>query len=186
MAVAVQVAGTDGEGRGHLRFDGQGARLEVIAAIEKYGRFQPVRLPGIRGRQTIAQDFLDTGLTVSLVRGKARPQKGQRLGHRFQAAFGNDFLHLRVVVGFDDLHGLVAVEAAIIDPQRVAPPAFVFAVPAPIGSDDIEPSVAVEIARCHPIPPALETVQPQLRGGVGEPAVIVAEDAHRPPFARED
>ncbi len=28
MAIAVQIAGTDGEGRGHLRFDGQGARLE--------------------------------------------------------------------------------------------------------------------------------------------------------------
>src|SRR2546422_8153676 len=54
-----------------------------------------------------------------------------------------------------------------------------FRVAAPAGRDDVEPAVAVQVARGHAVPPTDDPVQLVLGGGVTEAPVLVQEQLER-------
>ena len=63
---------------------------------------------------------------------------------------------------------------------------MVAAVQAPIGREQIHPSVLVEISRRDRVPPSGEWGEAELIGRLTKRATFIEKDAQRSPFDRED
>ena len=54
---------------------------------------------------------------------------------------------------FHDFRDAVAVQVAVVNPQRLREGGLVLGVPAPVAGHQVHPSVAIEIARGDAVPP---------------------------------
>src|SRR3954466_8958652 len=63
---------------------------------------------------------------------------------------------------------------------------FIWRVPAPVGSHNIELPITVEISGGHPVPPPDKFSQTEVFRHLDEFSAVVMKNPNRPPFAGED
>ncbi len=76
VAVAVEVADGDSEGGRELGLVRQGARLEMVAAVEEEGGFEPIDFPVSCGGGGVSEDVVDAGSGVIGKGGKPAGEGG--------------------------------------------------------------------------------------------------------------
>ena len=86
----------------------------------------------------------------------------------------------------DLLQRPVVREVAHVQPRRLVRRRPEVRVETEVPEHEIGAPVAVEVRGRHAVPPSLRLRQPGLRRPVDEPTVLLAEDAHRHPFADDD
>ena len=186
ISVAVQIGHTDAQSRRKLGFFRQRHCFKMIPAIEEDHRFQRVRLERFHSTQLVAINLLHARPAISF---KARPffrQERNGRAHRFQSSIRHFFSQCGLVVRFDHFDCPVAIQIATVNFQRTFATGVVLRVESPIGSNDVQPSISVQIARGHTSPPACVSSQSKLRGNVFEGSIRVFEHPHWPPFAGQN
>ena len=77
-------------------------------------------------------------------------------------------------LAIDHLNGCIARAGLICPP-----------VAAPIGSHEVEPTIAIKISGTHAIPEAAPSTQPRLGGGINPAATLITKEAQGVPVAGE-
>ncbi len=182
VAIAVEIRHGQSESRRELSFDGQRDRFEMVAAIEKEHGIEGSRFEGATLGKSFAQQLFDTGFAERSISAEAFKNKRQRLGKGLEIGERDYFVHRAVEIGFNRVDGSVAVEIAVIEPEWLrAQMGLIPRVASPIGRDDIQPAIIVEIGRRNTIPEALESIQSELVRDFLEVTLVVLEDAKRAP-----
>src|SRR5437870_901512 len=61
----------------------------------------------------------------------------------------------------------------------------ILAVESPVGGDDVQLAIAIQVARRDSVPPAFEFSQTEILGDFAELAMLIAKNADRAPFASQ-
>jgi hypothetical protein len=186
LSVAVEISDAGVEGRGELRCDGQRARLEPIAPIEEHHVVHGRRAEPDRRRGRWAEHLVHRGIRVGTEGSEPLGEAGKGQGEPGVGGERRDASDSRVFLREQPGGSAAFTERAEVEEQRPRRAGVVVDVPAPAGSHDVEPAVAVQVAGRQSIPAAVETRNTRHVGRGPELTAAVQKDADRPPLDGDD
>ena len=86
----------------------------------------------------------------------------------------------------DHLKISVPIKISVVHLQRFGAVALIFCVAAPVGGDNVQPAIFIEITGRHPIPPSrVRAKAPSVRH-ISKYSTVILKKADRSPFAGQD